>query len=397
MGLGNLKIGFRLYGGFGIVVLLAVAVGVIAVLGMYELAGLTSKMYRHPLAVSNAVRDVKVGINAMHRSMKDVALSEKIEDVNRFAAIVEDYEQNVYESFNIIFDRFLGDKRDVSKAHQSFSDWKVIRDEVILLSRAGEKDKAIAITKGKGARHVAYMDDNIQFMIDFASSKADSFINNAQITKSNVIRNTIILVSVMFVAGGIIALFITRSITVPVHKIVGRVKDIASGCHEQKLDINRSDEIGKLSESINQMSSQINKQTFELNRNQEQQRKINIEIEIQNRLKTGLHKLSASMHGEQEIAKLGDNILRSIVTFFNLPLGAVYVLNSDNMLQRVSSYGYPQGRDIPESFAIGSGLVGQAASQREPITIDNIPEYAQNYVWFWRGVAAQYTRFPLYQ
>ena len=263
MGLGNLKIGLRLYGGFGIVVLLAVVVGVIAIFGMYKLAGLTSKMYRHPLAVSNAVRDVKANINAMHRSMKDVALSEKIEDVNRFAAIVDDYEQNVYESFNIIFDQFLGDKSDVSKAHQAFYDWKIIRDEVIQLSRLGEKDKAVAITKGKGARHVAYMDDNIQFMIDFASNKAESFINNAQITKSNVIRHTIILISVMFVAGGIIALFITRSITVPVHKIIGRVKNIVKGDLEQKLDINRSDEIGKLSVSINQMSSQINAKTIE--------------------------------------------------------------------------------------------------------------------------------------
>lgn len=127
----------------------------------------------------------------------------------------------------------------------------------------------------------------------------------------------------------------------------------------------------------------------DLQANQEKLEKINQEIENQHRLKTGLHELSVSMHGEQEITKLGDNILRSIVTFLNLPLGAVYVLNSDDLLQRVSSYGYPEGKDIPESFAIGSGLVGQAASQREPITIDRIPEYAR--ITFGFGEAAPHS------
>ena len=386
MSLGNFKIGFRLYGGFGIVVLLSVAVGVITIFGMYELSNLTSKMYHHPLAVSNAVRDVKVNINAMHRSMKDVALSEEIEDIDKFAAVVDDYEKNVYESFNIIFDRFLGDKRDVSKAHQAFSDWKVIRDEVIMLSRAGESDRAVAITKGKGARHVAYMDGNIQFMVDFASGKADSFLHNAHIAKSRVIRNTIILISVMFVASGIIAFFITRSITVPVRKIVGKVKNIAKGDHEQNLDINRSDEIGKLSESINQMASQINNQTFELNRNQ-----VHLETSVKMRtnelrlakekaeeavsITEGFTELNRTMENVQNITTLSNNIVCYMAQFLKIPLAAFFIFNRENLLQRMASYGYPQRKDLPDNFKSGEGYVGQAAKDMKPIMIEEIPEH----------------------
>jgi len=60
MKLRNLKIGYRLYGGFGLVLFLAIAMGIVAIFGMQKLADLTSNMYQHPLAVSNAVRDVKV-------------------------------------------------------------------------------------------------------------------------------------------------------------------------------------------------------------------------------------------------------------------------------------------------------------------------------------------------
>jgi len=109
MKLGNMKIGTRLHGGFGLVVIFAVAMGVIAIFGMLKLANLTSKMYRHPLAVSNAVRDVKANINAMHRSMKDVAMAGDTEEINNSAKIVDDYEQRVFKFFGVIFERFLGD------------------------------------------------------------------------------------------------------------------------------------------------------------------------------------------------------------------------------------------------------------------------------------------------
>ena len=56
MKIGNLKIGYRLYLGFGLVTLLTMAMGVMAISGMLKLADLTSKMYHHPLTVSNAVR-----------------------------------------------------------------------------------------------------------------------------------------------------------------------------------------------------------------------------------------------------------------------------------------------------------------------------------------------------
>ena len=215
----------------------------------------------------------------------------------------------------------------------------------------------------------------------------------------------------------LVSYIFARRLTTPIKVLNSKLLEMAeTEQYDQKISKRSNDEIGLLVESFNKMSAQINTKTAELKEKQNELKheltereqiehslqenqvaleKINQEIEIQNRLKTGLHKLSASMHGEQEIAKLGDNIIRSIVTFLNLPLGAVYVLNSDNLLQRVSSYGYPEGKDIPESFAIGSGLVGQAASQREPITIDRIPEYVR--ITFGFGEAAPHSIliFPL--
>ena len=222
-----------------------------------------------------------------------------------------------------------------------------------------------------------------------------------------------ILAALIFLVSYVFA----RRFTRPINLLTGNLLEMAaSGRYDQTIPVTTEDEVGLLVKSFNKMSSQINEQTIDLNKNrekleselierkqaernlkanQEKLEKINKEIETQHRLKTGLHKLSESMHGEQGISKLGDNILRSIVTFLNLPLGAVYIINSDNLLQRVSSYGYPESKDTPESFAVGTGLIGQAASQREPITIDHIPEYARITFGFGQAAPRSILVFPL--
>ncbi|MBT6226710.1 MAG: response regulator [Candidatus Scalindua sp.] len=229
----------------------------------------------------------------------------------------------------------------------------------------------------------------------------------------------LLLIGMGSLAGVIllVSYIFARRLTTPIKILNRKLLEMAeTEQYDQKITKRSNDEIGLLVESFNKMSTKINAKTEELKEkqneleqeltereqiehhlqeNQVMLEKTNQEIEAQNRLKTGLHKLSVSMHGEQDIAKLGDNILRSIVTFLNLPLGAVYILNSDNLLQRVSRYGYPEGKDVPESFTIGSGLVGQAVSQREPITIDRIPEYVRITFGFGEVAPNSILVFPL--
>ena len=176
----NFKIGWRLGAGFGIVVIITALVGILALFQMQALAEFTTKMYRHPLAVSNAVNNIRANINGIHRSIRDVVLADNVDEIEENVAYIDIDEQQVYDDFEIVFERFLGDMTDVEHAYQEFSDWKIIRDEVIELSVQGKKSEAAEITKGKGADHVRHMTTEIQEMIDFASNKADSFFEDAQ-------------------------------------------------------------------------------------------------------------------------------------------------------------------------------------------------------------------------
>lgn len=95
---------------------LAFLVTITLSMGLYSLqentnfSAITARMYKHPLTVSNAVREVRADILAMHRSTKDVALSQDTSQLEKAVRDVDLLEQNVFKEFDIIEERFLGDK-----------------------------------------------------------------------------------------------------------------------------------------------------------------------------------------------------------------------------------------------------------------------------------------------
>ncbi len=74
----NFRFRTKLFIGFAIVILFSVVIGIISILQLNKIHSRTELIYKHPLAVSNAVRDINTCINGMHRSMKDVVLADSI-------------------------------------------------------------------------------------------------------------------------------------------------------------------------------------------------------------------------------------------------------------------------------------------------------------------------------
>ncbi len=48
----------------------------------------------------------------------------------------------MHTSFDVLRDRFLGDKSDIQSALSQFNNWKYIRDEIIQLSKDDSLGKA---------------------------------------------------------------------------------------------------------------------------------------------------------------------------------------------------------------------------------------------------------------
>jgi len=203
---------YKLVLGFLLVVLLFVLFRVISLRELQTVGNLTKMIYKHPLVVSNAALIADINMIKMHRSMKDVILSNSANEFDKASNEVNKDEQLVYEQLDVIKERIIGTEgQNLEKiTRQLFADWEPIREEVFLLFRSGRRDEAALITKGKGADHVAKLEDKMLKLTSYAKNKADSFMQLAERSQERVENISVLLVLVGIFLSTVIAFFTVR-------------------------------------------------------------------------------------------------------------------------------------------------------------------------------------------
>jgi len=84
-------------------------------------------------------------------------------------------------------------------------------------------------------------------------------------------------------------------------------------------------------------------------------------------LEASLAALNSNLHGNVTVAQVAENGLAGVIEYLGAPMGAVFVLGADGALHRLAAHAYPDDSALAKSFAIGTGIVGQAAQSRRPI------------------------------
>ncbi|MCO5734173.1 response regulator [Rhizobium sp. SSA_523] len=90
-------------------------------------------------------------------------------------------------------------------------------------------------------------------------------------------------------------------------------------------------------------------------------------------LQNGEVQLAAAMMGDQPIDQLGTSILEFLGRYVGAVAGVLYTGTHDRF-EKAATYGVPPNAVIPERFRTREGLLGQAAAERRPIVIDQVPD-----------------------
>lgn len=214
---------------FAAFILLISGLGVFHIYMLQSLGDRIEKMYRHPFTVSNAARGVALDLVSMHRDMKDVVLARSPKQLDDAIRSVAANEASALARFNLIFDRFLGDREWIYTAYRAFIAWKPIRDEVIVLVQAGEYDLAAEITRGRGARHLTMLTGYVDEMVLFANDKAEEFylLSNRDEQRA----------SVLVVSFGVLSIVLALSIATYVIRRIQRVEK-SGAAREHLIDQN---------------------------------------------------------------------------------------------------------------------------------------------------------------
>ncbi|APR77314.1 Putative SigmaB asociated two-component system sensor protein [Minicystis rosea] len=153
------------------------------------------------------------------------------------------------------------------------------------------------------------------------------------------------------------------NLTTQVRAISEVATAVTKGDLSRTIDVEALGEVLSLKDTINQMIANL-RDTTRTNKEQDW-------------LKTNLAKFSGMMQGQRSLESLGQLIMSELTPGVSAQLGTFFVLDAETdkpQLRLLSSYGYTRRKGVSNRFAIGDGLVGQAALEKKTILVTHVPD-----------------------
>jgi len=157
-----------------------------------------------------------------------------------------------------------------------------------------------------------------------------------------------------------------NSLTAQVRNIADVATSVTKGDLTRQITVDAQGELDELKQNINQMIANLRETT---ERNQEQ-----------DWLKTNLAKFSRMMQGQKDLESVSRLIMSELTPLVSAHHGAFFIMDNSvaALLKLIASYAYRARKHVANQFAPGEGLVGQAALEKQPILLQNVPnDYIQ--------------------
>ncbi|CAM4411291.1 response regulator [Paenibacillus typhae] len=160
---------------------------------------------------------------------------------------------------------------------------------------------------------------------------------------------------------------IHRNVTQGIEQIRTISEDIAGGTLDASGMTTRSDEFGQLAQSFYRLGVDLHHKTAE-------ERILRLKAEDQAWINTEVSEMALRLQGSVHLQTAARIFISRLATAVGGSYGAMYMLQH-NRLQFTAGYAFDEASVSREPFALGSGLVGQCAVDKQMIILNDLPEH----------------------
>ncbi|MCI0623599.1 MAG: HAMP domain-containing protein [Acidobacteria bacterium] len=155
---------------------------------------------------------------------------------------------------------------------------------------------------------------------------------------------------------------LAANLTTQVRAIAEVATAVTKGDLTRSIQVETRGEVAELKDNINTMIDNLRVTT---ERNQEQ-----------DWLKTNVAKFTGMLQGQRDLFTVGQMLLSELAPLVNAQHGTIYQMESSNgemPLKLLASYAHSRRQKETERFAVGEGLVGQCAAEKQRILLNDPP------------------------
>lgn len=396
----NFSIRTKLLGGFSIILLLLLTLAILMTNKLSETNERLGNIVNVSSKKISLSKEVLIGVLDAARHEKNIILEKN--------PIRKDYYKDRIYSALAIVDKKVPELHELTNEKGktilkeftvAWNGFKVNLDEIILLALQNEDEKAfkISIEKGLKVRDDALATLNRLVQKNEKEMEEDKLISDENYDSS--LRLIIALIVASLIISMLIAFWIIQGISKRISFIAKEADKIASressdnvmidpGKDELKpifnslVSINESfREVTENATSVasgdyandliprsdkDVLGNSLKKMTISL-------RETTAENEKHTWLTAGQNQLNEKLRGDQSIEELANNIITFLSDYLKANIGAVYLMDDKNTLSLSGKYAF-SSVEVKEKFALGEGLIGQAAFEQKQISLTNIKE-----------------------
>jgi signal transduction histidine kinase len=248
------------------------------------------------------------------------------------------------------YHKFIGLWRAYENLHRTT--FAPVAEKVFTGERATQD--GVSIVNGESRRQLALVYDALGELVLVNEQGAQ--ITSKRIEAGQSLTRTVLIVSilVMLLVSGWLTWTVVGSITQPALALAEAAVQVASGNHEIQIGHYGKNELGTLANAFRSMNTQL---------------ALNSQVQI------AINDLSTALSGDKTMGELASSILSFFARKLDVQASALYTLHPDRQtLVITGSYAMhitPEERK--HEVAIGSGIVGQAAFDKAPIFLSDIP------------------------
>ena len=255
----NMKIAGKLALSFGVVLLLAAAMGAFALLSMSRMDDASDELSKNWLPSVEAAMQMRIELGEARRWELAHLLSTD-------AAKMSDYEQRdarTLEDFRKVQGRYAAlvsspqEKALYTTIVSLSAQFIDEHGRIIALSRAMKKDEGRALTLAKSAALMVQLSERINELVALNVAGGEK----AGVTANDTYRQarlwTCVLLGVALLLGVAVAIVLARGVAGPLAQAVGVARRVAAGDLGARIDVRSNDESGQLMQGLRDMNASL--------------------------------------------------------------------------------------------------------------------------------------------
>jgi methyl-accepting chemotaxis protein len=252
----DLRIGQRLAIGFGLVILLMLAVTIIGVTQIHRINGGIEQMSRDFYPKTVMANTIKNALNDTARSMRSALFLNTAAEVNAELAVIEKSDRLIADTL-ARFKQAANSEQDVrllQNVEASRAKYAPLLAGYVKLIKDGSVEQARDLALPEIAPLQQKSFEALDKLIEAEGARMDSAGKDAEAVSSSAAMLMIALSSIAAVLGVLVGTLVTRGIARPLTAAVGVARRVAGGDLATRVEVKSRDETGQLMQALRDMN-----------------------------------------------------------------------------------------------------------------------------------------------